>query len=622
MKVGAIVVVAMNDGVSLQFDQNVRGVNGFIKGATSRVWNMVTSGKIAAVTANDLPVGIVARVANPRQHLICLELQQHLQSIHCNGWHREAALGYCLNDALAGGVQRPRDNTCTVHPSTQLAGRGSTPRAQIMRSANISESLASVHAANPFQEPGHHRVDAPVQGREKNESDPTDDRKSSPLLQETVGRKSEGITLLYFTAGERDTELEDIRRSEQWNEDAQVQAQAQSSGTKESDTPTPARPFAARPLTFESQCGRPGCSHIFRYDGGNPLDGIATLVKAHRPHCAGHELAASHRCASRWAPSIQMGKRFPGGGCNADTSEVSDTCSEDEADWGGASNVIHRWNMSWERTGGSIQDPRNEVNVATMVSSNCEFSFTCALREKALTEAHRHGETNDAEEPIYDFSSQVPARRGPSAKTKRSKVKKTARKEDERKAVLVNDPWTGLVEYYRVVCRGCGNTIKLDARSRFYPGLWEKHRARCEGVRRGEPLPLFGRWLREHIIEVVPAEVLPQETRVEGAKRDPILCSPAILYLFYLNFIFIHLWPSSPEQPQRSSPHARLSRISHSHQLLPSCNQVVTEPNGPDEGHSSKFLLEEVGIDVRRLSQYDSVDIRGVDEAEGENAWG
>ncbi|KAJ7724571.1 hypothetical protein DFH07DRAFT_783247 [Mycena maculata] len=127
MKVGAIVVVAMNDGVSLQFDQNVRGVNRFIKGATSRVWNMVTNGKIAAVTANDLPVGIVARVANPRQHLICLELQQHLQSIHCNGWHREAALGCCLNDALAGGVQRPRDNTS----STQLAGRGSTPRAQI-----------------------------------------------------------------------------------------------------------------------------------------------------------------------------------------------------------------------------------------------------------------------------------------------------------------------------------------------------------------------------------------------------------------------------------------------------------------------------------------------------------
>lgn len=82
---------------------------------------------------------------------------------------------------------------------------------------------------------------------------------------------------------------------------------------------------------------------------------------------------------------------------------------------------------------------------------------------------------------------------GPTAKSTStahtiSKVKKTARKEAERRAVLENDVWTGLVDPNRVVCRGCGNTIKLDARSRYYPGLWEKHRGRCEGVKRGMPL--------------------------------------------------------------------------------------------------------------------------------------
>ncbi|KAJ7197795.1 hypothetical protein GGX14DRAFT_667615 [Mycena pura] len=66
---------------------------------------------------------------------------------------------------------------------------------------------------------------------------------------------------------------------------------------------------------------------------------------------------------------------------------------------------------------------------------------------------------------------------------RRQKVKKTARKEAERKALLEADPWALAVSATKVECGGCRQTIKLDARSRYYPGLWEKHRDRCDGVR-------------------------------------------------------------------------------------------------------------------------------------------
>jgi hypothetical protein len=62
--------------------------------------------------------------------------------------------------------------------------------------------------------------------------------------------------------------------------------------------------------------------------------------------------------------------------------------------------------------------------------------------------------------------------------------KKSSRSEAERRYALETDPWTTSVTPHEVVCRGCRRPIKLDRRSRYYPGLWEKHRDRCEGVSR------------------------------------------------------------------------------------------------------------------------------------------
>lgn len=60
--------------------------------------------------------------------------------------------------------------------------------------------------------------------------------------------------------------------------------------------------------------------------------------------------------------------------------------------------------------------------------------------------------------------------------------KKSSRSEGERRRTLEDDEWTMRVTPHEVVCRGCRRSIKLDRRSRYYPGLWEKHRDRCEHV--------------------------------------------------------------------------------------------------------------------------------------------
>ncbi|KAJ7225124.1 hypothetical protein B0H12DRAFT_1149501 [Mycena haematopus] len=71
-----------------------------------------------------------------------------------------------------------------------------------------------------------------------------------------------------------------------------------------------------------------------------------------------------------------------------------------------------------------------------------------------------------------------------------SAPKKSARTEAERRLALESDPCALRVTPHDVLCAGCRRTIKLDRRSRYYPGLWEKHRERCEGVAKIEERPV------------------------------------------------------------------------------------------------------------------------------------
>ncbi|KAF8064459.1 hypothetical protein FPV67DRAFT_223711 [Lyophyllum atratum] len=62
---------------------------------------------------------------------------------------------------------------------------------------------------------------------------------------------------------------------------------------------------------------------------------------------------------------------------------------------------------------------------------------------------------------------------------------------EQRRQVLVADAWTQEVEAKQVRCRGCTRWIKLDQRSEYYPGLWDKHRDLCRAIKRmkGEHIP-------------------------------------------------------------------------------------------------------------------------------------
>jgi len=95
--------------------------------------------------------------------------------------------------------------------------------------------------------------------------------------------------------------------------------------------------------------------------------------------------------------------------------------------------------------------------------------------------------------------------------------KKTARTEAERRLALESDEWTLRVTPHEVVCRGCRRTIKLDRRSRYYPGLWEKHRDRCEHVSKmGEEMEA-----EERLTQMQPLTLYDPTPFMGGASSIP-----------------------------------------------------------------------------------------------------
>ncbi|KAL4065714.1 hypothetical protein V8B97DRAFT_1124211 [Scleroderma yunnanense] len=56
--------------------------------------------------------------------------------------------------------------------------------------------------------------------------------------------------------------------------------------------------------------------------------------------------------------------------------------------------------------------------------------------------------------------------------------------EEQRKKELEEDEYAKNVTATSVTCVGCGKQISLDKRSRYYPGLWVKHKNKCPDVER------------------------------------------------------------------------------------------------------------------------------------------
>ncbi|KAI5987124.1 hypothetical protein EDD15DRAFT_1511764 [Pisolithus albus] len=99
----------------------------------------------------------------------------------------------------------------------------------------------------------------------------------------------------------------------------------------------------------------------------------------------------------------------------------------------------------------------------------------------ALSAAPAHNTTqsvskrNDSQR---DFSGPT---RNPSSTTAAGWERKR-KTEEQRKRELEEDEFTADVTVTSVTCVGCGKQISLDKRSRYYPGLWVKHRNKCPDV--------------------------------------------------------------------------------------------------------------------------------------------
>ncbi|KAH0836885.1 hypothetical protein J3R83DRAFT_8686 [Lanmaoa asiatica] len=57
---------------------------------------------------------------------------------------------------------------------------------------------------------------------------------------------------------------------------------------------------------------------------------------------------------------------------------------------------------------------------------------------------------------------------------------------EQRKLELEQDEYAKSITTKSVLCGGCRKEISLDKRSKYYPGLWRKHRGKCPDIEKLE----------------------------------------------------------------------------------------------------------------------------------------
>ncbi|KIL58894.1 hypothetical protein M378DRAFT_170083 [Amanita muscaria Koide BX008] len=103
--------------------------------------------------------------------------------------------------------------------------------------------------------------------------------------------------------------------------------------------------------------------------------------------------------------------------------------------------------------------PLSDTPWDEVIQDVVEHVRLCERVTKELDQSKRHGRKTDEE-------------------------KKRDERAKKRRTVFQQDPWAALVEPTQVRCGACGTLIQLDKRRKFYPGLWNNHRARCPGIDR------------------------------------------------------------------------------------------------------------------------------------------
>jgi hypothetical protein len=111
-----------------------------------------------------------------------------------------------------------------------------------------------------------------------------------------------------------------------------------------------------------------------------------------------------------------------------------------------------------------------------------DHSVVCKGVLYGLANAPRRSDAHSAQ---YALRPLAPASWGVHGGNRRKVIaghSKQRKKEHQRKKELDDDEYTEDVKPTSVKCRGCQRTLKLDKRSRYYPGLWLKHRGKCPRI--------------------------------------------------------------------------------------------------------------------------------------------
>ncbi|KAJ7778982.1 hypothetical protein B0H16DRAFT_1683260 [Mycena metata] len=218
-------------------------------------------------------------------------------------------------------------------------------------------------------------------------------------------------------------------------------------------------------LTFKNPCGRAGCDHAFEYAGSNPFQKLANLVATHAPHCKGHKNDTAVPCETEWQPpekvfqAVLTHNNFAGL-----TTEVIH-----DREYDGPPH-----STKWPSYDGS--DTEDDVSIDSVSSRGARQRKARTSKPRSAVSVNFTAVSVNFTAVSVNFTAVLEAPPG---------KKKGARTEAQRRALLEGDVWTRQVNPHSVGCRGCKRTIKLDGRSRYYPGLWEKHRERCNGIKIG-----------------------------------------------------------------------------------------------------------------------------------------
>ncbi|KAK7052763.1 hypothetical protein R3P38DRAFT_3255847 [Favolaschia claudopus] len=274
-------------------------------------------------------------------------------------------------------------------------------------------------------------------------------------------------------------------------------------------------PFSEAGHAIEQPCCQPGCSYIHRVSGTSPLEDLQASVGLHAPVCRGRLVA----CNFPWQVDMEylerakfetsnvrtpMREPTPASGAfsndienNIDKKHIIDDDDgemiiEADEDAGNNTAITHidsrsnpKRRCTVKRKGVAAVPVQRKASTRKVNARACSVTVVASCSASAITKkigkAPAKASSAITVTVTTSCSASATAIAGvPHVKTKGARTKK------QRCDILSKDPWVRDFGAHHVSCKGCNKRLKLDRRSLFYPGLWNKHREKCKAIMAAE----------------------------------------------------------------------------------------------------------------------------------------